>query len=221
MVRVMKNRDYKKFAPETAHHVYNRGNGKMDIFRDEADYQNFLKRLSLALGKPQRMPLLGAKGASFAAINIQPVPPGSFSLIAYCLMPNHFHIEIFQHTDLPVSKLISKVSTSYSMYFNRKYSHVGHVFQDQFKSIPVLTDQQLIGLSAYIHQNPVTAGLVKKPDEWKYSSYHEYMAANPEDICNKELVSNQFASIDSYELFVEERGEDIKARREIQELILD
>jgi hypothetical protein len=113
-------------------------------------------------------------------------------------MPNHFHILIKQNGETPVSKLISKVCTSYSKYFNLKYSRVGAVFQDQFKAIYVEDNEYLLWLSAYINLNPVVAGLVKFAENWKWGSYPEFINENVSSLCDKEVIKEQFKSLKSY-----------------------
>lgn len=209
----MRRRDYKEFSAGVFYHIYNRGNGKMEIFRDEQDYLNFLKRVRLALGKTKSTPT--------SSIRLVPFEPNTFSLISYCLMPNHFHLQIKQCGEVPLGKLLLKVCTSYSMYFNRKYDHVGHVFQDQFKSIPVQSENQIAALSAYIHQNPTTAGLVNSPEKWVYSSYRDYIGLRKGDLIDFDSILSQFENKDEYRLFVEEQAEGILERKNIGKLLLD
>jgi putative transposase len=177
----MRNRDYKNFAPNCHYHVFNRGNGKQTIFLDEQDYHNFLKRLSLTLGIT-RVPLgnLGKKS------RIQPLPDNSFSILSYCLMPNHFHFAIRQNSLISISKLMLKVCTSYSIYFNKKYNHVVHIFQDQFKAKLVTNDSQLLYLTAYIHNNP------REPLNYSYSSFKEILDIHEQTICDKNLLLKNF-----------------------------
>ncbi|PJE74354.1 MAG: hypothetical protein COV01_02550 [Candidatus Taylorbacteria bacterium CG10_big_fil_rev_8_21_14_0_10_41_48] len=160
------NRDYKEFAIGSYYHVYNRGNAKIDIFRDKQDYQLFLNRLSENLSKENTMgTIANTKGERRISL-----PAGAFDLIAYCLMPNHFHLLLKQNSEIPISKLISKICTSFSKYFNLKYERVGSVFQDQFKSVLVESDEQIRWLIEYIHSNPVKAGIVSKAEDYLYSS---------------------------------------------------
>lgn len=183
----------------------------MDIFRDDQDYLNFLKRLRLALGKAN----------ATSSLRLTPFEPDLFTLVAYCLMPNHFHLQIEQCGDVPLGKLLLKVGTSYSMYFNKKYEHVGHVFQDQFKAIPVESDNQAVALSAYIHQNPKVAGLVPAPEKWAYSSYLDYIGLRQGDLIDPRSVLEQFATQHDYQLFVEEQFSTMAERKEIAHLYLD
>ena len=164
----MRYRDYKNFYKGGYYHIYNRGNNKQPIFLDDSDYWQFLKRLTLVLNlEPKRMPLY-SRGAS----SIKPLPCEAFSVLAYCLMPNHFHFLIRQNTELGMNKLLSKVCTSYSIYFNKKYDRVGSLYQDQFKAKEVSTNDYLAHASAYIHNNPAN------PESYEYSSYRNYLNKN-------------------------------------------
>jgi putative transposase len=157
----MNTRDYKQYGKGEYYHIYNRGNLKADIFLDDEDYKSFLFRLQRNLFPEE----------DFSKIRTQKLPANCFSLVAYCLMPNHYHLLIRQNTDLPTSKLITKICTSYAKYFNKKYDRVGHLFQDKFRQALVDNDSYLLWLSAYIHQNPAVARLVDKPEMYPWSSY--------------------------------------------------
>ncbi len=219
----MKNRDYKEFAEGEYYHIFNRGVGKMDIFLDDQDYLNFLKRLKIVLNlTPKRVPLLGSdseKGAPF--LHLSPLPENSFEIICYCLMPNHFHFIIKQLGDISISDLISKICISYSMYFNKKNDRVGSLYQDQFKAINIATDQYLLWLSAYIHQNPHVAGLVKNLADWKWSSYPDYIGARQGTLCKKDVVLERFKNAREYADFVDSGFDIIKNKAELKDLLLD
>ena len=170
----MKNRDYKNLAQGAIVHVYNRGNNREKIFYDKQDYRAFLYRLGLALGFTEKE-LNQEKLLSipYSRIRITDMNKNNFKLHAFCLMPNHFHLIIEQLGDVSISKFISKVCTSYAMYVNKKYKRVGHVFQDQFKSVLVEDNPQLMWLFDYIHTNPVKDGLVDHPSKHEWSSFSE------------------------------------------------
>jgi len=76
------------------------------------------------------------------------------SLVAYCLMPNHFHFLIKQKTDTAIDSFMRSLGTRYTMYFNKKYKRVGPLYQGVYKAVLVNTDEQLLQLSRYIHRNP-------------------------------------------------------------------
>lgn len=188
----MKNRDYKQFAQNSIVHVYNRGNNKEKIFFDEQDYKAFLFRVGLTLGVESEV-LQKEKLTSvpYSRIRIEG-NKNLFKLHAFCLMPNHFHLLIEQCGDVPISKLISQICTSYAMYINKKHKRVGHVFQDCFKAVLIETNPQLMWTSAYIHMNPVKAKLVKHPKDYKWSSYNDYIGIKNLPIVYTDFLKSTF-----------------------------
>lgn len=193
-------RDYKQFAPGEYYHVFNRGNAKADIFLDAEDYRLFLHRLAEGI-YPSRQST-GVKGALSQRNQRKLLPDGAFSLITYCLMPNHFHLLLRQNTELPISTLMLKICTSYCKIFNKKYDRVGSLFQDQFKTVHVTTNEQLLHLSAYIHLNPKTAKLVRNAVTYPYSSYKEY-ASGKEGLCEKSILLEQSGGPREYRILVD------------------
>ena len=209
----MKNRDYREFAAGEIYHLYNRGNGKMDIFRNARDYEQFLLRLFVLLGA-SREDVDGDKLTDAKLrLRLAYFGKGTFELICYCCMPNHFHLALRQCAETPLSELILKLCTSYSMYLNRKYEHSGHVFQGRFMAVRIENDRQLKHLSAYIHLNPRVARLVNQAESWPHSSYSEYLGITDTHRCEKSVVLDQFRSHKAYEAFVEDSFEDIDARK--------
>ncbi|MCX6752480.1 MAG: transposase [Candidatus Nomurabacteria bacterium] len=195
----MNNRDYKKFNAGSIAHIYNRGNNKEKIFFDDQDYKAFLFRLALALGFDQKE-LRGEKLLSmpYSRIRIKSEGKSKFKINAFCLMPNHFHFLIEQCGDISISKLISRVCSSYSKYINNKYGRVGHAFQDCFKAVLIENNPQLMWTSAYIHMNPVKDKIVKHPSEYLWSSYNDYASDRNLPIINKELLIGTFGDINNF-----------------------
>jgi len=190
----MNHRDYKEFAKDEVYHVYNRGVGKMKIFKDDEDYKVFLFRL-----KENLFPeLIDNKNLRKSNYRRKVLPPGSFDLITYCLMPNHFHFLIKQNADLPISILILKLCGGFSKYFNKKYERVGSLFQDQFKSVLIESNEQLLWTSLYIHENPLKGSLVENLQDYEWSSYLDYADIKNDLLCKKELILEQFHSSQSY-----------------------
>lgn len=191
----MKNRDYKNFSKGEIYHIFNRGVNKEKIFLTKKDYEIFLHRL-----KENLFPeLIDKKKSSWLERRRKILPPNSFDLIAYCLMPNHFHLLIQQKANLPITKLISKICTSYSMCFNKTNNRIGAVFQDAFKAVLVENNEQLLWTSYYIHKNPIEANLVDDLKNYKWSSYLEYFDQQTSiNLCNKEIINGQFNTKDEY-----------------------
>lgn len=204
----MKYRDYKKFGPGEYYHIYNRGNGKADVFLDEQDFTFFILRLRQNLFPDEK-----------TLNRLRPLPPNSFSLISYCLMPNHFHLLLRQNSDIPTTKLLTKVCTSYSMYFNKKYNHTGHVFQDQYKQINIDDDSYLVWLSFYIHQNPKVAGFIDNPADYKWSSCGYFIGVESSSLCDKEIIASSYSNRE-YSDLLESSYEIIKNKKEIRHLLI-
>jgi REP element-mobilizing transposase RayT len=215
----MNKRDYKNFKKGNYYHVFNRGNNKANIFYDENDYNLFIFRLKEGLFPDSQKAQTGKEYRPYYVRKA--IPSGAFSLISYCLMPNHFHFLIRQNTDLPISTIMAKICTSYSMCFNGKYERVGHVFQNQFQAVPVGTNEYLLWLSAYIHANPSVAGLVKNLEDWQWSSYLEYVENKKGITSGTDIIKDQFIPIEDYKKFVFESVGIIRKKKEIEALLLD
>lgn len=185
----MNNRDYKNFAPGQIYHIYNRGNNKEKIFFDEQDYKAFLFRLGLCLGfTEEELNKEKLTAMPYSRIRITDSNLSDYILHSFCLMPNHFHLLIEQAGDKSVSKLISKLCTSYSKYINKKYTRVGHIFQDKFKAVLVESNEQLMWIFEYIHKNPVKDGLTKTPSDYTWSSFNDFVNNRNLLIVNKKFA---------------------------------
>lgn len=150
----------KEFAEDNYYHIYNRGVEKRVIFQDEQDYRVFLGLL--------KKYLTGENNNPNNRHRIQKLGD-EVQLIAYCLMPNHFHLLLYQKDKLGITKLMRRVSTGYAMYFNDRYNRVGSLFQGNYKASLINKDDYLQHISRYIHLNP------KNYKEWPYSSLSHYI----------------------------------------------
>lgn len=192
------SRDYKKFAPGTISHIYNRGNNKEKIFFEEQDYKAFLFRLTLSLGFKQEELKHELLSLPYSRIRITDSDKKNFKLHAFCLEPNHFHLLVEQVGDIPISTLILKVCTSYSKYINKKYTRVGHLVQDRFKAVLIESNSQLMWTSAYIHMNPVKDKIVKHPEDYKWSSYNDYTLDRNLPIVYRDLTMGLFEGKENF-----------------------
>lgn len=135
--------------PGAVYHVMARGVDGREIFVDDIDRSGFLRQM---LRLKSEMP---------------------HSILAYCLMGNHFHFAI-KVRNIPLTRIMHSLMTAHAMAFNARYHRQGHLFQARFKSFLCLDDRYLIALIRYIHMNPVRAGLVSRPDLWQWSSHQQY-----------------------------------------------
>ena len=104
-------------------------------------------------------------------------------IIAYCLMPTHIHLVLKQLSPNGISIFMSNVLNSYTRYFNTKHHRKGPLWESKFQNVLVNKDEQLLHLTRYIHLNPTSASLVKKPQDWQFSSYKEYLGQIDHPIC--------------------------------------
>lgn len=167
----------RNFEPNTYHHIFNRGCFKQKIFRKQKDYETFLDILKYYLRYPKLTSLTRLTKIKLKA-DRQTAKP--YTLLAYCLMPNHFHLLLFQKEPSPtLSNLLRKVSVTYAMYFQQQYQHSGALFQGRFRSTKIFDSDQLLYLSKYIHLNPlksVSVGSVLT--NYPYSSLADYLLLN-------------------------------------------
>lgn len=136
--------------PGAVYHVTSRGDRQEAIFLDDEDRRCLLERFAHALDR-------------FDA-----------TVIAYCLMGNHYHFVIQTH-QANLSRLMRHVNAGYSQSFNRRHGIVGHLFQGRFKAVIVDTDAYLLELCRYVELNPVRAGMVESAGEWQWSSYRAHV----------------------------------------------
>ena len=146
------------FVQGEYYHLYNRGNSKQTIFKDKKDYNHFVYLLYLSNTKKNFR--INDISKDFFNFNQE---QQLVSIGAWVLMPNHFHILITEKEEGGISKFMQKLSTAYSMYYNKKYKRTGGLFEGKFKSQHLNTDRYLKYIFSYIHLNPIK--LIQK--DWK------------------------------------------------------
>lgn len=180
----------REFVPESYYHVYNRGVEKRQIFLDAQDYTVFLGLLKKYLTgqRPNNDNRHVIKNFS-----------QEVELLAFCLMPNHFHLLFYQEGERSVSDFMRRLITGYVMYFNDRYKRVGGLFQGPYKASLVDADSYLHHISRYIHLNP--EGFTS----WPYSSLQHYLGGKAAKWVKPERVMDLFDnSPEQYRDFVQE-----------------
>lgn len=127
-------------------HIINRGNGRAHVFHADGDYQAFSDLLEQAC---ERLPM---------------------RLLAYCLMPNHFHLALWPHRDGDLSRWMHWLLTAHVRRYHRWHHSSGHLWQGRFKAFPIEQDEHLLTVLRYIELNPVRAHLVARAEDWRWSS---------------------------------------------------
>lgn len=196
----------KEYHENGYYHLYNRGVNKNPIFFDEQDYKTFLYYLKVYLSSSELQVEYLKLYPSRKLKNYFE----RLKLLAYCLMPNHFHFLIWQKDPEAINYFMRSFTVKYAMYFNRKYKRVGPLFQGVYKAVLVESEPQLIYLSKYIHRNPVELTSGRVLEAYKYSSYQNYLGLfNQPWVCRDDILElfSKTKFSNSYRSFVEEIDE--------------
>lgn len=206
------------------YHLYNRGINKGRIFKNDKDHVVFLKLLKEYL-LPLKHPELKKMQRQFPRrrpINCY----NDVKLLAYCLMPNHFHLFLQQKSEKGIINFMKALSTSYAMYFNDKYDRIGTIFQGPYRAVLIDNDAYLLHISRYIHNNPAELSTTRERTlyEYPYSSYAAYLGKWKNDWLHTEMIlslfNNKATGRNSYQEFVEEYNPKID-KQDIEDYILE
>lgn len=132
------------------YHIIMRGINRQSIFEDQEDYVKFIQTIQQYKEK------------------------SSYAIYAYCLMGNHVHL-LLKTGQEPLEQIMRRICGRYVYWYNSKYQRIGNLFQDRFKSEPVEDDAYFLAVLRYIHQNPIKAGMVRNIEQYKWSSFIEYL----------------------------------------------
>lgn len=230
----------KQYSEDSYYHIYNRGVEKRLIFLAEQDYAVFLSYLKeyllpkdeVGLSKKLSDPNTSYKdkGKILKILRLNNFA-NEITLVAYCLMPNHFHLLVKQKGALSIDKFMQSLATRYTMYFNRKYKRVGFLCQDVYKAVLIESDEQLLYLSSYIHRNPLknvlksqfTQNDVIRAYFSQPSSYPEFLGQRYSAWVHPEEILAHFSRTNpklSYQAFMQQTDE-LSIIEPIQSLALD
>lgn len=171
------------------YHIMVRGINRQDIFLDNEDHLRYLETM--------RRIIIEEKA----------------QIMGYCLMNNHVHV-LLREGETGISKIMKRLGTSYAFWYNWKYQRNGHVFQDRFKSECIEDDNYLKTVIRYILQNPLKAGMVEKPENYKWSSCKSYYGDTAYDnLTDTEFVLGLFGevkekAIQEFNGFMEQSNDD-------------
>ena len=162
-----------EFGEGGYYHVFNRGVNRQRIFVNSENYRYFLRLLKSHTNK------------------------NHIELVCYCLMPNHYHLLLYQKSDKSISIFMHGMMSAYSQAFNKQRGRTGTLFEGRFKYVRVEKQEYLLNLITYLHLNPVKAQLVVNPEDWEYSDYYLWTTYLPES-CNGKIHSGTFGKMKSW-----------------------
>ena len=165
-------------AESKTYHIIMRGINKQIIFEEDNDknkYLEYLRKYKDECG---------------------------FKLYAYCLMNNHIHL-VLREGDVGLGSVFKRINTSYAMHYNYRYLRCGQIFQDRYRSEPVVSDIQLLNTIRYVHWNPIKAGLCDCLEGYKFSSYAEYLGSEGFHLCDKGFIIKISGGVSHFSEFSE------------------
>lgn len=161
-------------------HVYNRGVDRSVLFPSDKDFEFFLSLLSETLGAAE------------------------LELLAFTLMPNHFHLIVHQHSPYAISEYMRSVCHRYACGLNGRRGRTGHLFGSRYKVGRIKSPQELLHTSHYIYWNPVRAGLASGPSAWKFSSFREYVEGTSPSFVSQNRILSLVGGREEYLKFLRE-----------------
>lgn len=175
------------------YHVYNRGVDRRLLFKRKRDYRYFTSLL-MSYCTPRVSGILPDQSQTWWRDKLE---PGEISMVAYCLMPNHFHLLLHQQTFDGVTRFMRRVMTAYVRWFNTTYERCGALFESKYKSVWIDNSDYLMYVSRYIHRNPLgllEVGPLKRLDEYEFSSYGEYIGLHHSGWLKNGIVMDMFGN---------------------------
>jgi putative transposase len=174
-----------RIAPkEYIYHILTRGNNRQDVFKEENDYKRYIEMLKKYKERYK------------------------FKLYHYVLMRNHIHLILETSREGgELSEIMKGINLSYVQYYKNKYSHIGHFWQDRYKSILISKDNYLLACGSYVELNPVRARIVEDPRDYKWSSYNNYAYGKKDPI------------VDAHPIYRELSNDERERRRKYRELV--
>lgn len=161
-------RKKRTWVPNSFYHIVSRSNRREALFKDEGDFKTFLYILQQVNKKTP------------------------FELASYCLMTNHFHLQM-RSKEQPLSKVMSLINKRYANYYNIKNNVTGHVFEKRYYDKIIGSGTGMLEVSRYIHLNPYEAGMVTKLESYQWSSYRYYIHATKPHLLDTGVILDYFS----------------------------
>ena len=183
----------KEYVTDSFYHAYNRGVDKREVFIDDGDYRTFLNLFKRYLSNKT---IKDPQGRPYKSLH------NDIELAAYCLMPNHYHLLLYQKNPNAITDLLQRVMTAYVGYFNKKQRRSGRLFQERYRASHIYNEAYLWHISRYIHLNPLDLGVSYA--DYPYSSYAYYVSRSPSWLKPDRILDMFEDSQSDYETFLKD-----------------
>lgn len=193
---------------EQIYHVFNRGIDHRPVFQNYREYKRALETIDYYRNiKP---PIKFSRFLILSNDRKNDIYTGFkngkkyVKILAYCLIPNHYHLLLKQVDDEGISKFMSIFQNSYTKFFNTKTNRTGPIFLNLFKAVRIETQNQLLHVTRYIHLNPYTSFLLKKIEDiekYEWSSFKTYLDTKEQDLIDKEEILPIFKNLKNFKTF--------------------
>ncbi len=170
-----------KFSTGEVYHLYNRGVLKSALYTTPGAYTVFI------------------------ALIERHAQTNHIQVLAFCLMPNHFHLIVYVDEGGNVSKFMKELSQGFSQWINWRHRRLGTIYQGRFNAKHIYDLEYLFGVCRYVHLNPVRGGLVRRPEDWEYSNYREMIGERSIYPFAAHVARNLGIVCEAYRAFVEEK----------------
>ncbi|KKR42997.1 hypothetical protein A2356_00030 [Candidatus Nomurabacteria bacterium RIFOXYB1_FULL_39_16] len=205
------------------YHIYSRGVEKRKIFMNTKDYNRFVALLYIMnQDAPFTMGnFLRDKNKSLEDIFTEKREKTLVSVLGYCLMPNHFHLILYENSEGGISKFMGKLLTAYSMYFNTKYERSGPLFTHPFKSEHISNESQYMYIFSYVHLNPISIidkkwkenGIKNKKEAEEFLK--KYQFSSYLDFLNKNRLESAIVDFSMIPRYIKETKLDFKTQKQV------
>lgn len=214
---------------EQVYHVVNRGTAGVPIFKTKRDYTRFLETMEYYQNeKPfprfSKFLVLSTKSRGESLSSLKKLNNRLIKILAFCLMPNHFHLLVLQEKDEGVSKFLSQLTNSYTRYFNTKNNRIGPLLQGKFKAVRIEDDEQLLHVTRYIHLNPYTGFVAKTLQQllfYPYSSLPQCLNKIKSNYIEKDMILSSFKNKNLFKKFTLDQASYQRVLGQIKHLALE
>jgi len=211
----------KQFVEGEYFHIFNKSIAGFGIFKDPVNATRFVNVLDYynnlivveSFSKAVRSKLFIPQNLLYPKEN------RLLKFISYCVMPDHYHLVVKILKSHLLFKYINDIENSYTHYFNLKFDRIGPLWQTSFKALRIISNEQLLHVTRYVHLNPTSSNLVDKPEEWDHSSYRDFIT--DERILNNYITDISINSIKHYKKFVVDQKDYQRKLKLIRKLMLD